>query len=109
MVQSVLDVMIEDGDYFLFSLAPNNRVTAFRADIGHDALNMLTANMSRIRSSSTTEEQYSIAVEKFSKNPIPAGPMLNWVCRGRSVEISIENGGSALKMCPPGSVFSAYF
>ena len=38
MVQAVLDVMIEDGDYFLFSLAPNNCVTAFRAEIGHDAL-----------------------------------------------------------------------
>lgn len=91
MVQSVLDVMIEDGDYFLFSLAPNNRVTAFRADIGHDALNMLTANMSRIRNSATTDEQYSMAVEKFSANPIPEGPTLNWVCRNRIDYLDIES------------------
>ncbi len=91
MVQAVLDVMIEDGDYFLFSLAPNNRVTAFRAEIGHDALSVLTANMSRIRNSTTTDDQYSRAVERFSRRPMPEGPVLNWVCRDRIEYLDMES------------------
>ncbi len=81
VVQAVLDVMVEGGDYFFFALDPNNHVTAFRADIDQELLCGLTGNMSRIRNSTTTDSQYRKAVDQFSKNPEPEGTMLNWVCR----------------------------
>ena len=81
LVQAVLDVMIEGGDYFLFALSSNNRVTAFRADIGQEALGGLKDNRSRIRNSTTTDKEYLAVVGAFSENPEPEGAMLNWVCR----------------------------
>jgi hypothetical protein len=80
-VQAVLATMIAGGDYFFFALDSDSSVTAFRADIGQEALGGLKANMSRIRNSRTTDGQYRQVLERFSKNPEPAGTMLNWVCR----------------------------
>ncbi len=81
VVQSVLDVMFEGGDYFFFALDPNNTVTAFRGDIEQELLVGLRANMFRVENSTTSDRQYLRAVEQFSKNPEPEGTMLNWVCR----------------------------
>ncbi|MFC1759693.1 hypothetical protein ACFL2H_13150 [Planctomycetota bacterium] len=81
VVQGVLEVMMEAGDYFFFALDPNNHVTAFRAEIEQDLLVGLRANLFRVEFSTTSETEYQQAVEKFARNPKPPGTMLNWVCR----------------------------
>ena len=81
VVQAVLARMIEGGDYFFFALDSNSSVTAFRAEIGQEALGGLKANLPRIRSSTTTDRECDLAVERFSKKPDPEGTMRNWVCR----------------------------
>ncbi len=91
VVQAVLDVMVEGGDYFFFALDPSNHVTAFRADIEQELLSGLTGNMSRIRNSTTTDRQYQKAVDQFSKNPEPEGAMVNWVCRDNVDGLDLTN------------------
>ena len=81
LVQTVLTTMVESGDYFFFELNANGSVTTFRSEIGQDNLAGLTANLARIRRSTTTEAQYRKAVAAFEKNPQPAGVMLQWVCQ----------------------------
>jgi hypothetical protein len=84
--RSVLNTMVETGDYFFFALNSDRSATAFRSEIGSDNLAGLKANMSRIRSSTTTDAQYDMAVAQFGKRPEPPGQLLTWVCR--------DNGGS---------------
>lgn len=81
LVQAVLEHMIDDGDYFFFSLEESGRVTAFRAEIGQETLAGIKANRSRIRQSTTTETEYRQALLAFAVNPEPEGTLLHWVCR----------------------------
>ena len=81
LVQQVLAQMIESGDYFFFALNPDNRVTAFRSEIGDETLSELKANLTRIQHSTTNDSQYEQAVVHFAKHPDPKGIVLNWVCR----------------------------
>lgn len=81
LVQAVLAKMIEGGDYFFFALNPNDRVFAFRTEIGQETLAGLKANLPRIQRSTTTDRQYRQALARFTENPDPAGILLNWVCR----------------------------
>ena len=78
---AVLTAMAESGDYFFFALDSNERVTAFRSEIGQGALMMLKDNLARILGSTTTEAQYDKAVASFTRNPEPPGSLLRWVCR----------------------------
>jgi hypothetical protein len=81
LVQTVLTMMVESGDYFFFALNSNGSATAFRSAIGQDDLAGLKTNLSRIQHSRTTDTQYRKAVSFFEKNPEPAGALLHWVCR----------------------------
>jgi hypothetical protein len=81
VARAVLNMMVETGDYFFLALDSDHRATAFRSEIGQDNLSGLKANLSRIRRSTTTEAQYSMAVAQFEKAPDPPGTMLTWVCR----------------------------
>jgi hypothetical protein len=72
--------MVQSGDYFFFAIAPNQRVTAFRSEIGQGALAGLIANMQRIRESTTTECQYQRTLVQFRRHPSPPGHMLEWGC-----------------------------
>ena len=81
LVQAVLERMIDDGDYFFFSLEASGRVTAFRAEIGQETLSRIRANRARIRQSTTTETEYRKALSAFAANPEPEGTLLYWVCR----------------------------
>ena len=80
LVQTVLDKLLKSGDYFFFLLDANNHVVSFRSEISDDNLLELKNNISRIKSSTTTNEQYQRALRSFLKNPRPQGTMLNWVC-----------------------------
>ena len=81
LVQAVQERMIDDGDYFFFSMEASGRVTAFRAEIGQETLSGIKANRSRIRQSTTTEMAYRQVLSAFAANPEPAGTLLHWVCR----------------------------
>jgi hypothetical protein len=81
LVSTVLASMVESGEYFFFAFAPNQRMTAFRAEIGDAPLTGLIANMARIQGSTTTERQYNHALAQFRQHPSPPGHVLEWVCR----------------------------
>ena len=81
VAKTVLTKMVETGDYFFFAIGSNNRVTAFRSEIGQENISGLKTNLWRIQNSSTTETQYRKTVSTFEKNPQPPGKLLNWVCR----------------------------
>jgi hypothetical protein len=81
LVRTVLEVMVEGGDYFFFALSESGRVAAFRTEIGQETLSQVKANLSRIRQSTTTEIQYELARCSFEENPEPEGVLLDWVCR----------------------------
>jgi hypothetical protein len=81
VTKTVLTKMVETGDYFFFAINPNDRVTAFRSEIGQEDLAGLKTNLQRIQSSRTTDTQYQKAVSMFERNPQPPGKLLDWVCR----------------------------
>jgi hypothetical protein len=80
LVQTVLTSMVESGEYFFFAFAPNQRMTAFRTEIGDAPLSGLIANLARIQGSTTTELQYQKALTQFRRHPSPPGHVLEWVC-----------------------------
>ena len=81
LAQTVLTSMVESGEYFFFAFAPNQRLTAFRTELGDATLTGLNANMARIQGSTTTERQYQHALAQFRRHPSPPGHVLEWVCR----------------------------
>lgn len=81
LVRTVLDTMIDSGEYFFLAIGPNHDVTAFRSEIGQDNLTGLKDNLARIQRSTTNDVQYQKAVRLFQKHPFPPGRLLNWVCR----------------------------
>lgn len=81
VIQTVLNKMLETGDYFFFVVDPKGSATAFRSELGQDALIKLKNNLPLIQNAKTTDAQYRKAVVMFERNPSPSGQMLNWVCR----------------------------
>jgi hypothetical protein len=81
VAQSVLNSMVETGDYFFFALDADRSTIAFRSEIGRDNLAGLKANMARIHQSTTTDVQYRLAVSQFARRPEPPGTLLTWVCQ----------------------------
>ena len=81
IVQSVLQAMIERGDYFFFTLNDSSgNVRVFRSELGTEILANLTDHWQRIQQSKTTDSQYLQAAVHFVKNPNPKGKLLQWVC-----------------------------
>jgi hypothetical protein len=98
VVQTVVNSMMEDGEYFIFAVDSDEGVTTFRADVGRSALAGLRDNLQRIRHSTTNEAQYERALAQFRHHPSPPGPILNWVCRD-SFD-SVNPGDDPLEMTP---------
>ena len=96
LVQSVLTMMIESGEYFFFALSPNNSATTFRSEIGQDTLCGIEANLARIKASKTSNSEYERAISNFIKNPEPPGTMLNWVCRDNMEYLDLAGDTIAL-------------
>jgi hypothetical protein len=96
LVQSVLTMMIESGEYFFFALSPNNSATAFRSEIGQEALCGIEANIARIKGSKTSDSEYERAISDFLKNPEPPGTMLDWVCRDNMGYLDLSGDTVAL-------------
>jgi hypothetical protein len=89
VAQAVLRTMLDDGDYFFFALQPQGQVTAFRAEIGSDALAVLRANRARLQASTTTDAHYQQALTSFAARPDPVGVLLRWVCRETVVALDL--------------------
>ncbi|MGC8494723.1 MAG: hypothetical protein ACP5SH_23610 [Syntrophobacteraceae bacterium] len=96
LVQSVLTMMIESGEYFFFALSPNNSATAFKSEIGQEALCGIEANIARIKGSKTSDSQYERAISDFLKNPEPPRTMLDWVCRDNMGYLDLSGDTVAL-------------
>jgi hypothetical protein len=60
VVQTVVNSMMEDGEYFIFAVDSDEGVTTFRADMGRSALAGLRDTLQRIRHSTTNEAQYGV-------------------------------------------------
>lgn len=89
--QAVLNMLIETGDYFILVINPDNSVTAFRSEIGGDALIWLKTYISRIKESNTTAVEYEKALSSFERNPQHPGELMNWVCRYDTRYIDINS------------------
>lgn len=95
--RAVLSAMVETGGYFVFALDSDRSTTAFRSDLGCDALAGLRANMTRIQTSTTTDAQYRSAVTQFTANSHPPGALLNWVCRNQDSALDRPDDRLVLK------------
>ena len=69
VVQTVLNRMLETGDYFFFAVDPKGSVTTFRSELGQEDLAGLKTNLPLIKNAKTTDAQYRKAVALFEKNP----------------------------------------
>ncbi len=101
MVQAVLDVMLQQKDYFFFAMDPDQQVTAFRSGLGDDDMVGLKTNHPRIMASMTTPAQYETAVAQFAHNPDPPGTLLTWVCQECFEALDLVN--DRLEMNPKAS------
>jgi hypothetical protein len=101
LVQTVLNTMIDSGEYFVLVMGANKGVTAFRSQIGQQDLAGLTDNLVRIKNSTTSESQYQQALNQFQKNPYPPGQLLTWACRDNAGYLDIT--ADRLEMTPPGT------
>jgi hypothetical protein len=81
LVRSAVQRMIDQGGYFILTVAPDQRVTAFRAELGGTGLVGLVDNFPRLKQSLTTAAQYQQALTQFRRKPDPPGTVLEWVCR----------------------------
>ena len=100
VVQTVLNRMLETGDYFFFAVDPKGSVTTFRSELGQDDLAGLKINLPLIKNAKTTDAQYWKAVALFEKNPDPPGQMLNWVCRDDTDYLDLSRHREELTPAP---------
>jgi hypothetical protein len=100
VVQTVLNRMLETGDYFFFAVDPKGSVTTFRSELGQDDLAGLKTNLPLIKNAKTTDAQYRTAVALFEKNPDPPGRMLNWVCRDDTDYLDLSRHREELTPAP---------
>lgn len=82
LVRNVVQRMVDQGGYFILTIDPNQRVTAFRAELGNTGLVGLIDNLPRIRQSVTSDTQYQSTLMQFRRRPDLPGTVLEWVCRG---------------------------
>ena len=81
LVQVVLKTMLENRDYFFFSIEENSgSVTTFRNEINAEVMASFHQDWSRIESSTTTKRQYHQAVSSFIKDDTyPPGSLMHWL------------------------------
>ena len=81
LVQIVLKTMLENRDYFFFSIEEKSgSVTTFRNEIDDEVMASFQQDWSRIESSTTTKRQYHQAVSSFIKDDsYPSGSLMHWL------------------------------
>lgn len=100
VVQTVLNRMLETGDYFFFAVDPKGSVTAFRSELGQEDLTGLKTNLPLIQNAKTTDAQYRKAVSPFERNPDSPGRMLNWICRDDTDYLDLSQHRQELNPVP---------
>lgn len=95
-VCTILEIMIERGDYVFMVLNPDNRVSVFRADIGETNLAGLRDNLPVMQNATTDDLQYERGIREFSRNPVPDGIVMNWVCRDKPVYLDLKDNVATL-------------
>jgi hypothetical protein len=80
-VRTVMDMMIENGEYFFFAISSSGSATSFKKEIHEGSPDDLMVTFRHVKGSTTTDRQYEKVVASFAKNPDPPGTMLTWVCR----------------------------
>jgi hypothetical protein len=91
VAMTVINQMLETGDYFFFALDSDQSLTAFRSEIGQEGLVYLEAYLPRLQQSRTTEAQYQQAVKRFAKQPECTGKMLHWVAHETEVYLDLTS------------------
>jgi hypothetical protein len=81
LVRTVMDMMIENGEYFFFAISSSGSATSFKKEIHEGSPDDLLVTFRRVKDSTTTDRQYEKAAANFAKKPDPPGTMLTWVCR----------------------------
>lgn len=81
VVQQVLGKMLDTGDYFVLVVNANGGASAFRSGFGDDSLSGIRQWWPRLQRSTTTEEQYRVAVEQFCRDRAVQGHLLEWTGR----------------------------
>lgn len=116
VVRTVLNKMLETGNYFIFAVDPKGSVTAFRSELGQEDLIELKNNLPLIQNAKTTDTQYRETVAMFERNPNPSGQMLNWVCRDNAdyldlsqhrLELNPVGQPDTPKNSPPEEIFES--
>ena len=81
LVQVVLKTMLENRDYFFFSIEEKSgSVTTFRNEINDEVMTSFQRDWPRIEASTTTKPQYDKAVSSFIQdNTYPTGSMMHWL------------------------------
>jgi hypothetical protein len=97
VAQRVLDLMAARGGFFVLVANSDGTANAFRSDLGTDGLSGFKALWPRIQRSTTTEAQYRAVVEVFSKEPMPPGQLLSWVCRSDTGLLDMANDRMELR------------
>ena len=91
IVRTVLNKMIETGDYFFFAMNPSGAVTTFRSDLEQERLDGLKTNFSLVQNSVTNERQYRKALLNFTKILQPDDVLLDWVCSDDTDSLDLCN------------------
>lgn len=87
-----IETMVEQRDYFFFILNPDDRVSAFRSDLGEENLVGLRDSLPLMRNTQTPQALYENGVRAFRQAPNPPDmKILDWVCRDDPKYLDLEN------------------
>ena len=91
LAMMAIEKMIDERDYLLLILNPDQRTSVFRYDIGAGNLAGMREMLPMMQSERTPQSSYERAVRAFRKNPDPPeAKVLEWVCRDNPAYLDLE-------------------
>jgi len=92
LVLKAIKTMVEQKDYFFFIINPDDRVSAFRSDLGKENLAGLRDSLPLMQTTQTPQASYENGVASFRLAPNPPGiKTLDWVCRDDPAYLNLED------------------
>lgn len=87
-----IETMVEQRDYFFFIVNPDDRVSAFRSDLGEENLAGMRDSLPLMRNIQTPQASYENSVRVFRQTPNPPEMrILDWVCRDNPAYLDLED------------------